>query len=60
MKKGILYKSLVVVTAMGILTGFGLDDVHKKLSGAEDCSKSSDPKKCKKEQKLKGAAEIIG
>lgn len=60
MKISLLYKSILVATSLGILTGFGLDDVHKKLSpGAEDCSTSPDPKKCKREQKLKGAGEVI-
>lgn len=59
MKTKTLHKFMLVVVAMGLLTGFGLGDINKKLSpGGDDCSGSSDPKKCKKEHELKTAAKI--
>lgn len=59
MKGNFVGAVMVSAVAMTLLTGFGLGDLDKKLSGSEDCSKAKDPKKCKKEQDLKTGAKIV-
>lgn len=59
MKGNFVGAVMVGAVAMTLLTGFGLGDIDKKLSGSEDCSKAKDPKKCKKEQDLKTGAKIV-
>ena len=58
MKITVLHKLTMTVVAVGLLSGFSLGDVKKPSLGAEDCSKSSDPKKCKKDQQLKAGAAV--
>lgn len=58
MKLNILHKLTLTVAAVGLLSGFGLGDISKKISSGSDCSGSSDPKKCEKEQELKTAAKV--
>ena len=53
-------KFVLVFVAMGLLTGFGLGDVSKTLSGGgNDCSASKDKKKCEDNAKRQEAAKII-
>ncbi|MBI3561743.1 MAG: hypothetical protein HY080_08515 [Gammaproteobacteria bacterium] len=59
MKLSTLKVTVLVLTAMGMLTGFGLGDVTNKLSGTDNCDKSSDPKRCEKERDLKTAGKIV-
>jgi hypothetical protein len=59
MKVSLLHKLVLVLTIMGMLTGFGLGDLTKKLGGDVDCSKSENKKKCKDKQKIKAIGKII-
>jgi len=59
MKTTNLHKLVLVLVAMGLLTGFGFGDITKKLPGVnDDCSKSDNKKKCQKEQ-MKDTAKVV-
>ncbi len=60
MKISNLFTAVVVVASLGLLTGFGLGDLDKKLSpNKEDCDKKADPKKCRKGEDIKAAAKVV-
>lgn len=54
------HKVVLVLGAMGLLTGFGFGDMAKQLPGGSDeCSKSDNPKKCRKKEEGKAAVKIV-
>lgn len=60
MKVSKLFTAVVIVTSMGLLTGFGLGDLDKKiLPNNDDCDKKADPKKCRKGDMIKKGATVI-
>ena len=55
-----LYAVVAIAASVGLLSGFGLGDLEKKLpGGSADCDSSADPKKCRKEENLKTGAKVI-
>lgn len=62
MNKYTIRTILLVLVSTPLLAGFGLGDLKSGLGGDKDCSNSSDPKKCRKQDKMKkiGTAVVIG
>ena len=60
MKINVLSKLALIVVAMGLLTGFNMKDIGDKVKpNTDECDKTDDPKKCKKEQQLKTGVKIV-
>lgn len=58
MKLSGLHTSVIAIVAMSMLTGFGLGDLSKTLSGGKDCSNSDDRNKCQAEETARTAAKV--
>ena len=55
-----IYTAVLVVVSMGLLTGFNVGDIKKKVApDTENCDKSADPKKCKEKEYLKTGAKVV-
>lgn len=59
MKLKVWNKLALVLVTIGLLTGFGFDDIVKKVPGNKaDCSKSDNKKKCEKKQ-MRDTAKVV-
>ncbi|VAW61493.1 hypothetical protein MNBD_GAMMA11-2525 [hydrothermal vent metagenome] len=59
MKKYKMRTLIVAALSVSLLTGFGFGDLAKDiLPDTDKCKNASDPKKCRKNEKLKSAAKI--